>query len=273
MRLNLTFLFFTLTFVLISCRTINVTESDVFDAHRTITPATFDIDAYQFEGVRISTTDNEVLDAWFLTRDDAVATVVYFGGNGALMIKSRPLIQAYTTVPVNLLLFDYRGYGLSTGDPTVNGIYEDARAVFQYAINEAPVSTERIYVHGHSMGAFLSAMIADEYDVDGYILESPVTNVDQWTKRMVPWALRLFVRFNIDDEVKAQNNLDRVARVEIPLLILSGTGDDVTPIRMAEELYEASASPQKNLVRISGGGHNNLPKTASYRQALREFYR
>lgn len=273
MRLNLTFLFFILTFVLISCRTINVTENDVFDAHRTITPATFDIDTYQFEGVRISTTDDEVLDAWFLTRDDAVATVVYFGGNGALMIKSRPLIQAYTTVPVNLLLFDYRGYGLSTGDPTVSGIYEDARAVFQYAINEAPVNTERIYVHGHSMGAFLSAMIADEYDVDGYILESPVTNVDQWTKRMVPWALRLFVRFNIDEDVKAQNNLDRVSRVDSPLLILSGTGDTVTPPRMAEELYDQSVSERKKLARISGGGHNNLPNAASYRQALREFYR
>ncbi len=273
MRLILTFLFIALPLMMISCRTIDVTENDVFDAHRTITPATFDIDTYQFEGVQIPTSDNEVLDAWFLTRDDAVATVVYFGGNGALMIKSRPLIQAYTSVPVNLLLFDYRGYGLSTGDPTVNGIYEDARAVFQYAINEAPVSTDRIYVHGHSMGAFLSAMIADEYEVDGYIMESPVTNVDQWTKRMVPWALRLFVRFNIDDDVKAQNNLDRVSRVDSPLLILSGTGDTVTPPRMAEELYNQSVSERKKLARISGGGHNNLPNSASYRQALREFYR
>lgn len=273
MRLTLTFLLSVMLLMLISCRTIDVTESDVFDAHRTITPATFDIETFQFEDLRIDTPDGEVLDAWFLSREDAIATVVYFGGNGALMVKSRPLIQAYTTVPVNLLLFDYRGYGLSTGDPTVNNLYEDARTVFQYAINDAPASTDRVYVHGHSMGAFLSAMIADENQVNGYILESPVTNVDQWTKRMVPWVMRLFVRFNIDEDVKAQDNLIRVSNVQSPLLILSGTGDDVTPIRMAEELYNQSASEQKRLVRVIGGGHNNLPNTASYRQALREFYR
>ena len=273
MRIKLTLLTTLLAVLISGCKTVDITESDVFDAHRTITPATFDITPYNFEELRIDTPDGEVLDAWFLSREDAVATVIYFGGNGALMVKSRPLIQAYSTVPVTVVLFDYRGYGLSSGDPTVDAIYEDARTIFHYATNEAPVITDRIYVHGHSLGAFLSAMIADEFSVDGYILESPVTNVDQWTKRMIPWALRLFIRFNIDDDVKAQNNLERVARAHSPLLILSGTGDDVTPIRMAEELYEVSGSYQKNLVRISGGGHNNLPETASYRRALGEFYK
>lgn len=271
MKTKLTVLISILLLLITNCTKIEITEDDAFDAHRTITPATFNISTFDMEEIRLETSDGETLDAWFLSREDAVATVVYFGGNGALMVKSRPLIQAYTSVPVNLLLFDYRGYGLSTGEPTVMGIYEDARTAFNYAQNDAPVQTDKIYVHGHSMGSFLSAMIADENRVDGYILESPVTEVDQWTKRMVPWVLRLFVRFNIDDDVKAQNNSERVSRIQTPLLIIGGTGDDVTPIRMAEELYDQSASEQKRLVRISGGSHNNLPNSSAYREALIQF--
>lgn len=273
MRIKRTLILTLIVVTLAGCRTVDITEEDIFDAHRTITPATFDISPYRFEGVRIDTPDGETLDSWFLSREDAVATVIYFGGNGSLMVKSRPLIQAYSTVPVNLLLFDYRGYGLSTGEPSVKGIYEDARAVFQFATNEAAATSDKIYVHGHSMGSFLSAMIADDYRVDGYILESPVTNVDQWTKKMIPWALRLFIRFNIDEDVRDQNNLDRVAIIEAPLLILSGTADDVTPVQMADELYEKSVSSSKNLVKINGGGHNNLPRSATYRQALSDFFR
>tara|TARA_R100001143_G_C3361215_1_gene136175 strand:- start:25357 stop:26181 length:825 start_codon:yes stop_codon:yes gene_type:complete len=262
-----------LLFSSISCTTIEITESDAFDAHRTITPATFDVNAFNFQQHTIETEDGESLDAWFLQRDDAVATVLYLGGNGFLMVKSRPLIQAYATLPVNLLLIDYRGYGLSSGDPTVRGVQEDARSAFRFITSDAVPQTDKIFVHGHSMGTFLAAILTEENSVDGYILESPATEVERWTKRLIPWIMRPFVRFEIDEDVKAQSNSDKVASITTPLLIMGGTADDVTPIRMAEELYEKSASNQKKLVKISGGGHNNLPNTSLYRQSLREFIR
>lgn len=268
-------IYLTIVFLLfaMSCTTIEITESDTFDAHRTITPATFDVNAFNFQPHTIETEDGESLDAWFLQRDDAVATVLYLGGNGFLLVKSRPMIQAYATLPVNLLLIDYRGYGLSTGDPTVSGVQEDARSAFRFVTSDAVPQTDKIFVHGHSMGSFLTAMITEENSIDGYILESPVTEVDRWTKKLIPWILRPFVRFQIDEDLKAQSNSDKVASITTPLLIMGGTADDVTPIRMAEELYEKSTSTQKKLVRISGGGHNNLPNTSIYRQSLREFIR
>lgn len=258
-------------FLIISCTTIEITERDAFDAHRTITPATFYVPPFEFQQLELETEDGETLDAWYLTQENAEATVVYFGGNGHLLVKSRNLIHAYSTVPVNLLLFDYRGYGLSSGDPSVAGVQTDSRRAFDQARILAEESDTRLFVHGHSMGSFLSAMIADENRVDGYILESPVTEVRSWTRRLVPWILRPFIRFSIDEPIKAQSNLERVRSVDVPLLILAGSADEVTPIRMAEELLEASVSPSKELVRISGGGHNNLPEFSSYRIALRNF--
>lgn len=263
-----------ITFFLIifGCRTIQISEDDSFDAHRTITPATFNISPFNFEELSISTPDGEVLNAWFLSQDDAETTVIYFGSNSSLMVKSRALIQAYSGLPVNLVLFDYRGYGLSTGDPTVEGLKTDARTILQRVKSDFMSGKEKLVVHGHSTGTFLATLIADEdVDVDAYILESPVTEVGSWTRGLLPWIARVFVRFEVDDAVAGQNNLERVGQITLPLLVISGTADDVTPPAMADELYEQSASPRKELLEITGGSHNNLPNYSRYRLAVGDF--
>ncbi|TVR14735.1 MAG: alpha/beta fold hydrolase [Balneolaceae bacterium] len=263
---------FSLFLVIVSCATIEISERDAFDAHRTVTPETFNIEPYRLHDVTLQTEDGEELDAWFLERDDAQATVVYYGGNGFLMVISRSLIEAYREVPVNIMLFDYRGYGRSSGTASVRGLKTDARVAYNYARNGAPSPQETIIVHGHSMGSFLAAMIADENEVAGYILEGPITEVNRWTRRLVPWIARPFVRFRIDQPIQEQNNLERVSRIYAPVLITGGAFDDITPFRMAAELYEASASTQKRLVEVNGAKHNDLPRFRQYREALATFY-
>lgn len=266
------FLFLLALFAFSACTTIEISEGDAFDAHRTITPATFNISTFSLEEIELETDDGETLNGWYLAQEDAKATVVYYGGNGFLMVKSRPLIQAYADMDVNLLLFDYRGYGLSSGDPTVEGVKKDARRAYEYAESRSTAADQVMIVHGHSMGAFLSSKIASEYSsVDGYIMESPVSEVKQWTKKLVPWILRPFVQFDIAEEIAAQSNLENVSQVTLPLLIIGGTGDDVTPFSMAEDVYDASPSQSKTLVEIEGGTHNNLPTFPKYKNELSSF--
>lgn len=256
-----------------SCATIDITERDAFDAHRTITPETFHFEEYNLHNVSLGTEDGVDLDAWFLEHNNAQATVVYFGGNSFLMVTSRSLIEAYRDIPVNIMLIDYRGYGRSTGTASVRGLQTDARVAYNYALSGAPSPQSTIIVHGHAMGTFLAAMIAEENEVVGYILESPITEVRQWTRRLVPWIARPFVRFRIDQPIQEQNNLERVAQINKPLLITGGAFDDVTPFRMATELHEASASSRKRLVEVNGAKHTDLPRFRQYREALAEFYR
>lgn len=264
-------IYLVLLLILSSCTTIDITEQDAFDNHRTITPATFNFSDYTLHDQMIETEDGEQINAWFLEHENPVATVVYMGGNGFLMIKSQPLIEAYSNIPVNLMIFDYRGYGLSSGSPSVAGIQLDAKTALNFAKESAQNTSERIFVHGHSMGSFLSAYLADTESVDGYILESPITEVDNWTKRLVPWLLRPFIRFDIDSALSEQSNLKRVERIDIPLLIMGGSDDEITPFRMAEEIEKRSASSQKRLLKITGGTHNDLPNYLTYWQALEEF--
>lgn len=263
-----------ITFLLLisGCKTIQIDEADSFDAHRTITPATFNINSFDFQEHSVSTPDGETLNVWQLSKDDSESTVVYFGSSSSLMVKSRYLIQTYADMPVNLILFDYRGYGLSTGEPTVEGVKTDARTIMARVKEEFLSDNEKLIVHGHSTGTFLATQMAEEDgDVDAYILESPVTDVEAWTKSMLPGIARLFVRFEIDEQVAGQNNSTRVEVITLPLLVISGSADDVTPPAMALELFEQSASPGKEFLEITGGSHNNLPNYSQYKSVLRQF--
>jgi uncharacterized protein len=263
--------FILLALFLTACTTIEITEQNAFDNHATITPEAFRYDQYTLQQKNIETEDGELLNSWFLERPDAQATVIYFGGNGFLMVKSRPLISAYSEIPVNLILFDYRGYGASTGNPTVQGVQSDAEAIYNETIRNLGDDTHPVYLHGHSMGSFLATRLAGQHEVAGYILESPITEVRGWTRKLVPWIARPFVRFDIDRAIAEQNNLERVSQINQPLLIISGTYDDITPLWMAEEIYEASASQDKELVKIAGGSHNDLTQFSIYQSEIKDF--
>lgn len=266
-RLSLLFTLLLLT----SCSTIEISESDIFDAHRTVSVSDFDIPGYTLTETELETDDGETLNSWFLEHKDAQATVVYFGGNGFLLVKSRPLIEAYSKMNVNLKLFDYRGYGKSSGSPSVAGIKTDAEAAWRAASEHSSSNGLPLILHGHSMGTFLSAYIADEFEADAYILESPVTEVDQWTRRLVPWILRPFIRFDIADAIRNESNIKRVESTRLPLLIAGGTADEVTPFEMAETLYSKSASGDKRLIEVEGGTHNDLPLYSEYREGIKNF--
>lgn len=258
-------------FLLSACTTIEIKEDDAFDNHRTVTPESFSNDSLILTQQTVETSDGITLDSWQLTRQDARATVLYFGGNGFLMVKSLPLIDAYSSMPVNLVLFDYRGYGLSAGEPSVEGVQTDARAMIDVAQQLSENQQTPLYVHGHSMGSFLSTYIAERNDLAGYIMESPISEVESWTKKVVPWLLRPFVRFDIDPAIASQNNRERVSSINTPLLVIGGTEDNITPFDMAEKLYNVSASSDKRLLLIEGGNHNDLPYFDDFAISIESF--
>jgi uncharacterized protein len=138
MKRSILFLLLILSLLIASCATIEITERDAFDAHRTITPETFNFEEYSLHNVSLGTEDGVELDGWFLERNNAQATVVYFGGNSFLMVTSRSLIEAYRDIPVNIMMIDYRGYGRSTGTSTVRGLQTDARVAYNYALSGSP---------------------------------------------------------------------------------------------------------------------------------------
>jgi hypothetical protein len=261
-----------LLMLIAGCSSIQIDEGDVFLPKPSVTPASFDRDGVTLDVQDIAVTDSVRLNAWHLTQPEARGTVLFFGGNGFYLVQSRGYIDAITRHPVDAFMYDYRGYGRSGGSPSVSALKQDAVALYDSLTQRAGIDPNRLVVHGHSLGAFLALHLAEERPVAGVALENPATNVDEWVSSLAPWYVRMFVSFEVDADLRGESNLKRVRVMDaIPLLVVGGEEDNVTPPAMARRLHDEASTPQKQLVIVEGGSHNELYETDVYQQAYTEW--
>jgi len=252
---------------LVGCIPVPVNEQTLFIPKDSVTPATFSMPGVSLQEVFFSAADGTRLNGWFLRRHDAVATVLFFGGNGFYLVQSGGYLEAMLRHPVNAFVWDYRGYGRSEGSPSVDAIKEDALAAYEYVHSRLPDGEAIILAHGHSIGTFPATYLATQRELAGLVLEAPATDVDGWRKAVVPWFFRLFLRFEVDDGLTRESNLERLRQVRVPTVIVAGSEDFVTPAKMAEALYEASPAEEKTLIVVDGGEHNGLYTNDEYIRA------
>ncbi len=251
-----------------ACTSIPITEAQVFQPKRSVTPEAFEHPSVRLDVHRIETSDRTRLDAWYLSQPDARATVLFFGGQGFYLVQSIEYIEALTQLGLNVFMWDYRGYGQSEGEPTVRNLKADALEVYAYLVQTLGVSPSSLVLHGHSVGSFLAAHTAARREAAALVLENPVSSVEAWTEQLIPAGLDLFLRLEADEVLAAESNLDNVSRFERSLLVFAGTEDFVTPPKMAHALVEAAQrASSKELVLIEGGSHNGLYDFAPYAEA------
>ena len=173
---------------------------------------------------------------------------------------------------VDLLVFNYRGYGRNDGTPGIEGMKTDALAAFDFLLSEKGIDTDNIILHGHSLGTFVASYTASERESSALVLESPVTSLNDWSASILPWFIKPLLKLKADSILTEINNIHYVEKLDIPLLIIAGKEDKITPPELAEKLYHRSASKKKDLLIIKNGGHNDLPEMEIYGRALNRFY-
>jgi pimeloyl-ACP methyl ester carboxylesterase len=256
----------------LGCRTIQIDEPDVFPAKRLVSARLLSQLGAERRELRIPVEEGVELAAWHITRPEARATVLAFGGNGSLMATSTELVRALLSLPVNVLLADYRGYGESDGRPTVAALKADARKVLDHLTGPLGVPVEKVVLHGHSLGSFAALQLANELSVGAVVLEAPVSNLRELTRGMVPWLVRPLVSFEIAPVLLAEDNVSRMASLDEPLLIVVGAEDQITPRSMAQSLLErVPGSIDARLVVVPGASHDDLPEHAAFVEAYREL--
>ena len=197
----------------------------------------------------LDTADGEKVIAWHVPQRDDKPVVLYFHGNGGSLRYRVARFRALTADGTGLLALSYRGYGGSTGSPTEQGLLADAAAAYAFATARVPAA--RIALWGESLGSGVAIALAIEHTVARMVLEAPFSSaVDIGAKAY--WFLP--VRLLMKDQFRSDL---RIARVKVPILILHGTQDGVVPIAFGERLY-ALANEPKRMLRLNGGGHNNL---------------
>jgi fermentation-respiration switch protein FrsA (DUF1100 family) len=202
--------------------------------------------------VTLRTKDGLALGAWHVS---AAAprlgpTVLVANGNAGERSGRAPLAHALAQHGLDVLLFDYRGYGGNPGRPAEPGLALDARAARRFLIEEAGVAPERLIYFGESLGAAVVAELATEHPPAGLALRSPFVSLAAVGKKhypFVPVAALLLDRYPV---------AEHVARVTAPTAVVYGTADAIVPAHQSEEVAEAAAGPTR-VVAVPGADHND----------------
>jgi hypothetical protein len=208
------------------------------------------------EELRVPVDDGVVVGGrWYAGgRDDPV--LLFFHGNGEIVADYADLAMLYRQIGLHFVPFDYRGYGRSTGRPTVSTMIADARRIHDYVKEkmQADGYGGPLLVMGRSLGSAsaLELAAASPDSVLALIIESGFAHT-------VPLLALLGVDvkgLGLDEDALRQTN--KIAAFSGPTLIIHGEQDQIIPFGDAEDLYAASPAEDKRLLRVEGGSHNNL---------------
>ena len=218
------------------------------------------------EELSLRAQDGVRLHGWFLPVKDSRGSVVVCHGNaGNISHRLDRALFLQSRLRLDVLLFDYRGYGRSEGSPDEPGTYRDARAAYDWlrSHGQAP---ERIVIFGESLGSAVALDLALSSPARALVLESPFTSIPDMARAVYPflpvWPL---VRTRYD-------NLAKVGRLRMPLLVLHGNRDDVVPFAQGRRVFEAAPEP-KRFFAIPGASHNDTYVVGgeAYWRAIAEF--
>ncbi|GLJ49375.1 hypothetical protein SUGI_1044590 [Cryptomeria japonica] len=188
-------------------------------------------------------------------------TLLYSHGNAADLGQMYDLfLQLRKHLRVNLMGYDYSGYGASTGKATEYNTYSDIEAVYQCLETEYGLKQEDLILYGQSVGSGPTLHLATRLpQVKAVVLHSAILS-----------GLRVLYPIKITFWFDIYKNIDKIRHVKCPVLVIHGTADNVVDWAHGKTLWELSKERYDPLW-IKGGGHCNLELYPEYIQHMRKF--
>lgn len=191
------------------------------------------------------------------------AVLVAHGNGGNLTHRGKLAAELRQTLGAGVLLFDYPGYGKSTGQPTEQSCYASGDAAYKWLADEQKIAPSRIVLCGESLGGGTAVELATRHEHRALVLVFTFTSLPDAAKYHYPFLpTRTAMRTRFD-------NLSKIAKCPRPVLIVHGTADRTVPFSHGEKLFAAANEP-KLFVPVGGAGHD-LATTSAVAPALAEF--
>lgn len=186
---------------------------------------------------------------WFIPTPGARGTVLFSHGNGGNIAGWLDAMGAFRDLGLDVLLYDYGGYGNSTGSPSERRCYADIRAMWRYLTEQRHTPPGAIVLAGRSLGGAVTAELAAEVTPAAVILESTFASAPEMAKTIFPVPfIGALIRHRFDTASK-------IAGFSSPLLIIHSPEDEVVPFVQGQKLFRLAREPKK-FVQIHGG-HND----------------
>lgn len=221
-----------------------------------------------YEEVTLRTTDNEKLHGWFIpavsTNSQAEKTVLFMHGNAGNISHRLETIRMYHQLGLNFFIFDYRGYGQSTGSSSEAGTYLDAAAAWGYLVGEQNMNAEQIIIVGRSLGGGVASELANNVTPAMLILESTFTSMTEVSQQHYP-----FIPTSIIVKHKYET-LNKLKNISCPIVIVHSRNDEVIPFTHAEINFERANQPKKFIELRGGHGDGFLLSERAYVAGLQD---
>lgn len=209
------------------------------------TPKNIDLD---YDEIRLITADGVNLSAWYIPASNSRGAVLFCHGNAGNISHRLDSIRIFHELDLDVLIFDYRGYGQSDGNPSEKGTYLDVQSSWDYLVKSKKIPPHKIILFGRSLGGAVATEMAIRNNAGVLIVESGFISVPALATRYFPFfPVRYISRFNY-------STIDKVDKIGIPKLFIHSRDDDIIPYHHGKALYEKAAHP-KDFLEIQGD-HN-----------------
>lgn len=195
-------------------------------------------------------------------REKPKGLILYFHGNTRSIKGWARYAKDFYRYDYDVVLLDYRGFGKSTGKRSEREMLSDMQ--FIYDKLRETYSEDHLIIYGRSMGSGFATKLASDNDPRYLILDAPYHSFLKVVERFLPiLPVRIVLRFHLRTD-------KWITKVKCHTYIIHGTKDWLIPIRHSESLQKINPK-MITLIRIHGGGHNNLPAFDEYHNFVRDI--
>ncbi|VEV55859.1 alpha/beta hydrolase, putative [Plasmodium vinckei vinckei] len=194
----------------------------------------------------IKTKHGSVICGFYLN-NNADITILFSHGNAEDIGDNVDYYNNYSkSIKVNMFIYDYSGYGHSTGYPSEEHVYNDVEAVYDHMTNSLSIPPGSIIAYGRSLGSTASVHIATKKKIKGLILQCPIASIHR-----VKFRLKYTLPYDFFC------NIDKISTIECPILFIHGTNDTLIPYHGTVDMIMRT-KVNTYYALIEGAGHNNL---------------
>jgi fermentation-respiration switch protein FrsA (DUF1100 family) len=222
-----------------------------------------------YEDLFLDAADGERIAAWFVPaapgpRPERAGTLLFFHGNAGNLSHRVESIGIFHALGLDVFIIDYRGFGRSTGKPSVQGTLLDARVAWNW-LRDKGCRPEDVVIFGRSLGGGVAADLAAERRPAALILESTFPCLEAVARDLFPnLPVGLFLPQDYDTPA-------RLADLRAPLLVVHSPDDELIRFRLGRALYDGYSGP-KMFLHIRGSHNSGYRESGkTYTDGLRDF--
>jgi hypothetical protein len=209
------------------------------------------------EDMLIQVEKDVVVGARFYLAGKDAPTILFFHGNGEIVADYDDIGPIYMRMGINFFPVDYRGYGRSTGRPTITSMMRDAHRIFDYVQNwlKGKGYTGPFIIMSRSLGSASALELSTHYidQIDGLIIESGFAYAGPLLRLLGIEMEALGIK-----EEDGFRNIEKITTFTKPTLIIHAENDHIISFTEGQALYDACPATDKRLLKIPGANHNDI---------------